>query len=187
LNGLLPPRLRVSVQEEFAYAFLINGGVGFSSKHTWNVKVPLKVRIHMWIFIKGRLNTLDMLAHKNIAQGGACILCGIESESITHLFLHCGHTRDIWHNWKMHLIYIIVPQMLLTCGQVGETWVRHDFSIEWDLSVMAVCWIVWNERNNRIFSQKYRSSCVLSDAIDSFIFFLVSYLAPATMEDICQE
>ena len=34
--------------------------------HIWMVPVPLKIWVLMWLAMKGRLNTLDLLAHKGI-------------------------------------------------------------------------------------------------------------------------
>jgi len=66
---------------------------------------------------------------------------------------------DLWVSWR-------------------KDFVRHDSRIEWDLNVLAVYWVIWNEKNNRIFSQKHRrTSSALIDAIHSFITFLGSELA----------
>ena len=63
------------------YAFLINRRINFAHKHIWLVSVLLKVRILMWIILKGRLNTLDLLAHEGIGHGGYCIMCGGGTET----------------------------------------------------------------------------------------------------------
>ena len=106
------------------------------------------------------------------------ILCGVESESINHLFFNCVYTRDIWHNLKLHLMYtrdIVSPTDVIDMwAGWRKTWARQHFSMQWYHSVMTVCWTVWNERNNQIFSQKCRSSSVLSDVINSFISWLVN-------------
>ena len=81
------------------YTFLINRGIVFAHKHMWNIKAPLKVKILMWVMLKGRLNTLDLIAHRGIGQGGLCVLCGIALESLNHLVLECDCTMAIWNKF----------------------------------------------------------------------------------------
>ena len=49
--------------------------------------------------------------------------------------------------------------------------VKQGCRLEWDSSVMAICWSIWSERNNRIFHQKARLSSILYENIYSFITF----------------
>jgi len=41
---------------------------------------------------------------------------------------------------------------------------------------MAVCWFIWSERNNRVFSQRYKSNVALLDSSNSNITFWLENL-----------
>ena len=41
--------------------------------------------------IKGKLNTLEMFAHREVSQIGSCVLCDFVTESFSHIFLECNY------------------------------------------------------------------------------------------------
>jgi len=49
------------VKAEFSvksyYKFLNFGGISFAANNIWSVTIPLKVKILMWLIVKGELNT----------------------------------------------------------------------------------------------------------------------------------
>ena len=78
--------------------------VFLSASTIWSVAVPFKVRILMWLVIKEKQNTLDLLAYKKISQDGPCILCNNAFESCQHIFfLDSEHTRFIRESIKKEL------------------------------------------------------------------------------------
>lgn len=48
--------------------------------------------------------------------------------------------------------------------------VPRNARTEWDLTIMAILWCIWNERNRRIFLQKSRNSLALLLSVNSFTF-----------------
>ena len=54
--------------------------------------------------------------------------------------------------------------------------VSSEVRIGWNVSVMAVVWFVWFERNGRIFSQKCKSNVALLASINSYITFWLNNL-----------
>ena len=49
--------------------------------------------------------------------------------------------------------------------------VRHRYRVLWDMLMMAFIWVVWIERNNRIFNHKATSILNLLDPILYFVNF----------------
>jgi len=74
---------------------------------------------------------------------------------------------DLWTNWRP------------SCGFLSQT------RIELDLYVMAIFWLIWQERNSRIFLQKSKSSRVVLGFICSFLTFGRKF-ALKTMQNVCQ-
>jgi len=101
-----------------------------------------------------------MLAQKSISHAGVCVLCDDITESNQHNFLECAYVSHIWDSLKKKLHITSSP---LHMTDLWTTWrqkhVNASVRIEWDISVRAVCWSVWNERNNRIFFSKIWKEC----------------------------
>ena len=78
-------------------------------KPIWKSKVPSKVKSFIWTVVLNRINTNDILQvrrpHKAISPY-VFVMCGANSESVSHLFLHCP-----------------VADFLCNFGTVGECWV----------------------------------------------------------------
>ena len=91
-------------------------------KHLCTIKVPLEVKILMWLIIKGGLNTLDLLVHKGIGQGGDCILCGEAAEFIQHLTIECRYSKEIWKSLKAALCITSAPKDMM---DVWVDWRRN--------------------------------------------------------------
>jgi hypothetical protein len=147
------------------YQWFMEGGcVTDYPTDIWKNKVPLKLKIFIWLAIHNRVPTKDVLLHRNINIADAsCVLCGMAEETVDHLFLQCIISQSIWSHF-MTLLGLQLPQ----CS-FRDMWViwrreqltnRHRFV--WDLVAMAICSSLWEERNMRIFSNKYSiRSCIL--------------------------
>ena len=70
------------------YQFLNFGGVYISWEDIWKIYVPLKVKITVWLTLKHRLNSGDLLLRKGIQRSPVCVLCGVQNESVEHISCH---------------------------------------------------------------------------------------------------
>ncbi|KAL6346450.1 hypothetical protein AAG906_033246 [Vitis piasezkii] len=129
------------------------------AKFLWSSKVPSKVKALAWLVAHGKVNTNDKLQLRRPYKALCpqwCILCKGNGESIDHLFLHCPVTIGLWHR---------------LFNLVGVIWVPPR-SIEdirgkilWQIACLTLIWMVWQERNNRIFEDKGRTEEVVWDLI----------------------
>ncbi|GJT09443.1 RNA-directed DNA polymerase, eukaryota [Tanacetum coccineum] len=63
----------------------------------WNPLVPKKVNIFCWRMFLNRIPTRLLLDSRGIdIPNVLCPICGIDQEDITHLFLKCEVTSEIW-------------------------------------------------------------------------------------------
>lgn len=65
-------------------------------KHTWKVKIPYKVACFTWLVAKEAVLTQENLMKRGLSICSRCYLCGQDAETISHLFLHCRVTRQLW-------------------------------------------------------------------------------------------
>lgn len=58
----------------------------FPHKKLWKIKVPLKIKIFLWLVLKNIILTKDNLLRRGWKGTDKCMLCGAK-ESVEHLFI----------------------------------------------------------------------------------------------------
>jgi len=123
----------------------------------WHKQVPLKVSIFMWRLLQDRLTTKTNLMRRNILHQEVvrCVAgCEID-ESMSHLFLRCDVFISLWQlirSWigvsgvDPHNIGEHFTQFIHYTGHSKKH--RSFLQLIWLLCI----WLVWNERNNRLFN-----------------------------------
>ncbi|KAH0690028.1 hypothetical protein KY289_017386 [Solanum tuberosum] len=94
-----------------------------------------------------------------VVESKLCPLCGIEYESIDHLFFQCSFSSSIW------------SKLLLWQGDRRST-MKWQEEIQWAVlnangknvkatmyraSIVACAYLIWQDRNTRVTQQKRRS------------------------------
>jgi hypothetical protein len=119
--------------------------------------VPLKVSILAWRLLKDRLPNRSNLVRRGILQvSGAICVAGCETEeSANHLFIHCDVFGSLWQHIRAWIgvqgvdPFSITDDFLQFIHYTGTSKARRSFlQLLWLLGI----WIIWSERNNRIFT-----------------------------------
>jgi len=84
----------------------------------WKSKIPMKLKVFMWMVINGKLQTGVNLMKNNWRESGKCCLCG-EYENEDHIFFGCVLAITIWACFKEALGWDRMPRSL------------QDFFEEW--------------------------------------------------------
>ncbi|WMV26638.1 hypothetical protein MTR67_020023 [Solanum verrucosum] len=100
--------------------------------------------------------THDKLQKRGRIIASRCYLCKETLETNNHLFLHCKVTTQVWALFtNLASLNWIMPEHiadLLSC------WVRRGGSKSqrrwWRTVPACIWWIIWKERNQRIFVGK---------------------------------
>ncbi|KAJ9697646.1 hypothetical protein PVL29_006989 [Vitis rotundifolia] len=134
----------------------------FPTKFVWNSQVPFKVKAFVWLVAHKKVNTNDMLQlrrpHKALSPD-ICKLCMEQGESADHLFLHCSVSMGLWHRlFQLAKLDWVPPRsisemMLIDFKGFGKS---KRGLILWQNACIALIWVVWRERNARIFEDKVR-------------------------------
>ena len=103
-----------------------------------------------------------------------CILCRSSSEIIDHLFLHCPIALGLWQRiflqvgmeWVSPLT--ICDMMVISLKCFGNSFRERAL---WRIACLSLSWIVWKERNGRIFENTWRTSDSLWDSLHFFVSF----------------
>ena len=140
-----------------------------------NKQVLVKVSIFVWRLLRNRLPT-----KYNLICRGALHLndiycigdCGCP-ETTNHLFFSCDIFGNVWHRVYQWLRFSFISPNSIRDHfhqfghMTGLPRVTHSFfKVIWH----ACVWIVWKERNNRIFKSKAQEVAQLLDNI-KFVSF----------------
>ncbi|CAJ2651635.1 unnamed protein product [Trifolium pratense] len=141
----------------------------------WHRQVPLKVSICAWRLLRDRLPTKTNLVTRGIlsAEDHQCVSgCG-EVESAQHLFLSCSTFGALWSlvsSWiGSSLVIAQTPSdhFVQFTASVGGSRARRSYM---QLIWLAVVWVVWTERNYRLFRGSSNSVHHMLDKINTFSF-----------------
>jgi hypothetical protein len=61
----------------------------------WNIMVPPKIQLFLWLLSYNKLATVDNLNRRGMSKLVQCRFC-MEEKSISHLFLGCVVARNVW-------------------------------------------------------------------------------------------
>ena len=134
-----------------------NGSSDVLGDLVWHKQVPLKVSILAWRLLQDRLPTETNLVRRGILHQDAakCVAGCDHDETASHLFLHCVEFCSLWQYITQWLgVAGAVPSNLndqliqfIHCTSHSKKW-KSFLQLIWLLCV----WLVWNERNQRLFN-----------------------------------
>ncbi|XP_071720735.1 uncharacterized protein [Rutidosis leptorrhynchoides] len=125
----------------------------------------------LWLAILNRLSTQDKMLKWMPNQDLKCIFCGVEADSINHLFFQCNYSLDVWKHMKQKLLYKGLPNDLqgIVQGICKYPAKRNIWSILNHLVVAACVYHIWQERNNRIFKKISRKVEGVCNVIQDYV------------------
>ncbi|CAL5410995.1 unnamed protein product [Camellia sinensis] len=138
--------------------------------HIWNRAVPPKVSFFCWLAWKNKIKSAEFMHRIGILDPSvsiSCTFCGFESESATHVLLHCLFSWQIWSS-------IIQEWGLSWCIQDSvdgllQWWMRVNFNhfdrLIWRAIPLIVLWSLWKCRNECIFEEAQPNTSNLSETI----------------------
>ncbi|CAJ2627870.1 unnamed protein product [Trifolium pratense] len=141
----------------------------------WHRQVPLKVSICAWRLLRDRLPTKANLVTRGILSTEAHLCtygCG-EVESAQHLFLSCSFYGSLWSLVSSWIGSSVVTAQTLSdhfiqfTDSAGGSRARRSFM---QLIWLACVWVVWTERNHRLFKGSANSVHHMLDKIKTFSY-----------------
>ncbi|XP_030483308.2 uncharacterized protein LOC115699905 [Cannabis sativa] len=131
-----------------------NFGDLFWTKTLWKSTCPIKVKVFGWLVALGKINVHPMMQKRRpfiCLSPGWCVCCKKSNEEVAHLFLGCCLAQRLWIKLlnAFEIQWVLpgsVPLMMVS--KVGG---RKGRSYLWRTAVLAIIWVIWLERNNRIF------------------------------------
>ncbi len=121
----------------------------------WKLKVPLKVKIFVWLVLRRRVLTVDNLLKRGWYGDTTCVLCSRQTETGDHLFAGCDVSKDILEsllaNKKEIRHYRTINALWGASKAKTGALGRREL-----VTVITTWWFIWLERNQRRFEGKKR-------------------------------
>lgn len=122
----------------------------------WKVPTVPKIRTFMWKILGDALPVADLLINRGMKVDERCQMCGLDGESLHHIFFQCDAARQVWalsgipqpefcfHGGSVfsNLAY------LLKLKEVSRGDPEDKRSWPW------VLWYIWKSRNEFLFQGK---------------------------------
>jgi hypothetical protein len=143
--------------------------------NVWHRHIPTKVPLFVWRLLRNRLPTRGNLLRRNIVQANnsMCVIGCEVVETTRHLFLSCGNYCILWSLISEWLgLYLVHHNDLQQhyhqfCHMAGLPRSTHAyFTVIWYASV----WVIWKDRNKRIFQNEASHSLALLEKIKRISF-----------------
>ncbi|CAJ2646720.1 unnamed protein product [Trifolium pratense] len=141
----------------------------------WHPQVPLKVSIFAWRLLRDRLPTRANLVNRGVLSSSAdtCVFgCGV-AESAHHLFLSCSFAGSLWDLVREWVDISPVVSTTLRdhfaqfTASAGVSRARRSFM---QLLWLVCAWVIWTERNHRLFKGSIDTPHLLLDKIKLLSF-----------------
>ena len=138
-------------------------------------RAPAKYKFFFWLVIHDRCWTATRRKKHGLQDDNLCAFCAQAPESIDHLLIQCPFSREVWFNLFCRIGWHSVSPTNQN-SWVVDWWTLARKSIHkderqcFDSMVTLMCWMLWKERNGRIFDQRFRTVAdVLVGVIDEIV------------------
>jgi hypothetical protein len=134
------------------YKNLSRAGIDRSFKHLWKAKIPLKIKVWLWLIWHNAIATKDTMLERGWTGNPFCQFCR-QKETILHLFFSCPAAKYVWSCVAKSIGAVTRPGNF---SQFFWWFPRHipasrNVQI---LGVAAICWTIWKLRNRACFEGK---------------------------------
>ncbi len=133
----------------------------YSSKKFYFSNNNTKI-LFLWLAIRYRLLTADLLAKRGWLGPSICPLCCAGEESSDHLFFYCSFARSVWveileNRTPNHYLILNSTEDFASRWRSARAVVTGQSKLAFDLLFAAGCWEVSIERNKRLFENRLSS------------------------------
>ncbi|XP_074278059.1 uncharacterized protein LOC141601664 [Silene latifolia] len=139
--------------------------------------------------VQNGLPTVDNLIRRGMVMVNGCVLCLADMESIRHLFFACPYSHDVMQRVLLWLGLTRRPlclrqELLKLSRYKGKGWRK-----KWArCCIAAAVYLIWQERNRRLFDRGSRSVEQLVNQIKYFVSIrLYANVSDSLLEEIVSQ
>jgi hypothetical protein len=164
------------------YLDLMNEDARFLHIYLWKLKLPLKIKIFMWLLRGKVLFTKDNIVKRKWKGRMKCCFCD-SKETVQHLFISCRFVHIIWR-----MIYFTdnLPPPTSITNMFGN-WLNgipKNDKARLRVGVSALCWSIWTCCNNMIFNKQKHTNFLQVICLAAYWIHMWSYLLPVDQREL---
>ena len=114
----------------------------------WDLKIPPRVQVFLWLFSQNKIMTRDNLRKRGIPKKLECEMC-TEIETVYHLFFECVVAKSLWDD-----VFSIFQIRISDYISLASKWLCNKKFLHLNVVTSAVLWCLWNNRNSLVFNRK---------------------------------
>lgn len=158
-----------SVKEAYASLDGAHSTIAWTSRVWFAGHIP-KHAFCLWIACLNRHPTHDrMLNWKNDPPDWKCSLCGVCMDSHDHLFFCCSYSTVVWQIVTNDVGWSNAPTSWNTMVEVLADDNVAPKKLIYKLALAASVYMIWRERNGRIFTEDRKPAQILAKEILSVV------------------
>jgi hypothetical protein len=167
------------------YKYLSRHDYGPNYKMIWKAKLPLKIKIFMWLVSQNVILTKDNLIKRKWKGNKSCAFCK-ENENSRHLFFECPTAKYVWSLLAYALGSVCRP------NSMAQYWywiynILPQTPNLYAVGLAAVIWAIWRIRNAVCFDNKrMKSPTEIVCLICSFLTYWAGLLNEGLKEQVIQ-
>ncbi|XP_074277521.1 uncharacterized protein LOC141601149 [Silene latifolia] len=118
----------------------------------WDTLCFPKHRVIGLLAVQNRLPTIDNLCKRGLVLVNRCALCESSLETISHLFFRCSYSAMVWQAiaFWLHILPEVRLSQLLHWYKTRNRG-RSQLKRQRRCALMCALYLLWQERNKRIF------------------------------------
>lgn len=161
-----------------AYHAFFTGQQAVLGTKVWRkARAPAKCKFFVWLMLHDRCWTAERRKCHNLQDDDSCALCNQEPETISHLLVGCATSRAVWFSifsrlgWQDATPMPTAPCFVdwWTNGRKGRP---REARRCFDTLVILISWLIWKERNRRVFDHQASQEELLSLVGDKVTLWL---------------
>uniref|UniRef100_A0A453A1X4 Reverse transcriptase zinc-binding domain-containing protein n=1 Tax=Aegilops tauschii subsp. strangulata TaxID=200361 RepID=A0A453A1X4_AEGTS len=123
------------------------GAIPGKGPKVWEVKIPPRVQIFIWLAFNNKLLTRDNLSKRQHVDDLSCLFCA-EHETGRHLFFECVVAKEIWRD-----INDLADMANITNIASMLEWWHSNSNTSLKIYQAAAMWALWKLRNDMYFGR----------------------------------
>ncbi|KAK1325394.1 hypothetical protein QJS10_CPA01g02200 [Acorus calamus] len=133
-------------------------GMARRTSWLWKRKMPLKVKIFLWVALQDRLLTKSYRAKWRPESSATCELCDTDVETVDHLFCACQALIPFWGMLRTGSGAALrfnnkdeLWEQMVSTKRPGDTRAQAEVR---KILIPAALWAIWLCRNKKIFQNQ---------------------------------
>ncbi|XP_071704229.1 uncharacterized protein [Rutidosis leptorrhynchoides] len=143
-----------------------------------NSLLPQKIGIFIWRAVRNKLPVRTELDIRGIdLHTSRCPICDDDIENLQHTLLKCKFASDVWdriRNW-WGIDNLMIDNLSDLSKATNSNFKHPDIALIWQSVIWVACYLIWKNRNNKVFNNNSTSPPKLLSDIQSKCYEWINY------------